>query len=145
MKDMVDKRAQEAQELARQSMPDVVVRLLRPLARQSVQDMVDLQEQVQRWQEGLDLVAHQSQQAMEEQVRLALHAINRQDEERHELKMELIVAREVIEVLNQVVEELKHQLQKCTEDAEKKDKAIKEMQLMMRGTAQLEKQGPPAM
>ena len=46
---------------------------------------------------------------------------------------------------NQVVEELKHQLQKCTEDAEKKDKAMKEMQLMMRGTAQLEKQGPPAM
>jgi hypothetical protein len=144
MKDMVDKRAQEAQELARQSMPDVVVRLLRPLARQSVQDMVDLQEQVQRWQEGLDLVAHQSQQAMEEQVRLALHAINRQDEERHELKMELIVAREVIEVLNQVVEELKDQVQKLVGDAESKHKAIKELQSMMRGKEQLEKQGLPA-
>jgi hypothetical protein len=145
MKDMVDKRAQEAQELARQSMPDVVVRLLRPLARQSVQDMVDLQEQVQRWQEGLDLVAHQSQQAMEEQVRLALHAINRQDEERHELKMELIVAKEVIEVQNQIIEELKHQVQKLVDDAEKKHKAMKELQSMMRGKALLEKQGPPAM
>ena len=145
MKDMVDKRAQEAQELARQSMPDVVVRLLRPLARQSVQDMVDLQEQVQRWQEGLDLVAHQSQQAMEEQVRLALHAINRQDEERHELKMELIVAKEVIEVQNQIIEELKHQVQKLVGDAESKHKAIKELQSMMLATAQLEKQGPPAM
>jgi hypothetical protein len=145
MKDMVDTRAQEAQELARQSMPDVVVRLLRPLARQSVQDMVDLQEHVRRWQEGLDLLAHQSQQAMAEQVRLALHAINRQDEERHELKMELIVAKEVIEVQNQIIEELKHQVQKLVDDAEKKHKAMKELQSMMRGKALLEKQGPPAM
>ena len=145
MKDIVDKRAQEAQELARQSMPDVVMRLLRPLARQSVQDMVDLQEQVRRWQEGLDLVAHQSQQAMAEQVRLALHAINRQDEERHELKMKLMVAREVIEMLNQVVEELQDQVQKLVGDAEKKHEAIKELQSMMRGKAQLEKQGSPAM
>jgi hypothetical protein len=45
----------------------------------------------------------------------------------------------------QVVEELKHQLQKLSADAEKKHKAMKEVQSMMRGKAQLEKQGPPAM
>ena len=135
MKDMVDTRAQEAQELARQSMPDVVVRLLRPLARQSVQDMVDLQEHVRRWQEGLDLLAHQSQQAMAEQVRLALHAINRKEEERNGLNKELIEAGEAIEAL-------KKQVQELASDAEKKQKAMKELQSTIRGKAQLEQQGP---
>jgi uncharacterized protein with ATP-grasp and redox domains len=44
----------------------------------------------------------------------------------------------------QVIEELKNQVQKLTTDAEKKQKAMKEVQSMMRGKAQLEKQGPPA-
>jgi hypothetical protein len=41
------------------------------------------------------------------------------------------------------IEELKNQILKITADAEKKHRAMKELQSMMRSKAQLEKQGPP--
>ena len=85
-------------------------------------------------------------------------SLRRKEEERQKLEFENIKLLDVIgrkgqelenldmdAGFNQVVEELKHQLEKRTADAEKKDKAMKEMQSMMHDTAQLEKQGPPAM
>jgi multidrug resistance efflux pump len=54
------------------------------------------------------------------------------------------ISKDLMEAI-QVIEELKNQVQKLTTDAEKKQKAMKEVQSMMRGKAQLEKQGPPAM
>ena len=65
-------------------------------------------------------------------------AINRKDEERDELKRELDKA-------GPIIEELKNQVQKLTADAEKKQKAMKELQSMVRGKSQLEKQGVPEM
>jgi chromosome segregation ATPase len=53
------------------------------------------------------------------------------------------ISKDVMEA-GQVVEELKNQVKKLTADAEKKQKAMKEVQSMMRGKAQHEKQGPPA-
>jgi len=53
------------------------------------------------------------------------------------------ISKDLMEAI-QVIEELKNQVQKLTTDAEKKQKAMKEVQSMMRGKAQLEKQGPPA-
>jgi hypothetical protein len=44
-----------------------------------------------------------------------------------------------------IIEELKNQVQKLTADAEKKQKAMKELQSMVRGKSQLEKQGVPEM
>jgi hypothetical protein len=76
-------------------------------------------------------------ESMAKQVQVALCAINLKDQEREELKTELSEA-------GQVIEELKNQVKKLTADAEKKQKAMKEVQSMMRGKAQLEKQGPPA-
>ena len=93
------------------------------------EDIFDIRDSLRRKEE-------EHQKLESENIKL-LELISRRDQELENLDMET--------GFNQVVEELKHQLQKCTEDAEKKDKAMKEMQLMMRGTAQLEKQGPPAM
>ena len=76
----------------------------------------------------------EERQKLESQNILLLEVIGRKDQELENLDMEA-----------QVVEELKHQLQKLSADAEKKHKAMKEVQSMMRGKAQLEKQGPPAM
>jgi peptidoglycan hydrolase CwlO-like protein len=72
---------------------------------------------------------------MAKQVKLALHAINRKEEERNGLNKELIEAGEAIEAL-------KKQVQELASDAEKKQKAMKELQSTIRGKAQLEQQGP---
>jgi len=131
---MHGERAQELQELARQSMQDMVDKRTQELQesyhRQTVtscmQDMVDLEEQVRRWKESLDSLADESKEAMAKQVKLALHAINRKDEERNGLKKELIEAGEAIE-------DLKNKVQELAGDAEEKQKAIEELQSTMRG------------
>jgi hypothetical protein len=130
IQDMVDKRAQEAQELARLSYH-------RQTVTSCMQDMVDLEEQVRRWRESLDSLVDGSQEAMAKQVKLALHAINRKDEERNGLNKELIEAGEAIQ-------DLKKQVQELASDAEKKQKAMKKLQSTIRGKAQLEQQGPLA-
>ena len=130
IQDMVNKRAQEAQELARLSYH-------RQTVTSCMQDMVDLEEQVRRWRESLDSLVDESQEAMAKQVKLALHAINRKEEERNGLNKELIEAGEAIQ-------DLKKQVQELASDAEKKQKAMKKLQSTIRGKAQLEQQGPLA-
>jgi len=100
--------------------------------------VADLEAQLRRRQESLDSLTDESQKAMAKQVQVALYAINRKDQERNEIKKELSEA-------GQVIEELKNQVQKKTAGEEKKHKAIEELQSMMHGEAQLEKQGPTEM
>jgi hypothetical protein len=100
--------------------------------------VADLEVQLRRRQASLDSLTDESQKAMAKQVQVALCAINLKDQEREELKTELSEA-------GQVIEKLKNQVQKKTAGEEKKHKAIEELQSMMHGEAQLEKQGPTEM
>ena len=100
------------------------------------EDNVFIRDALKKIEEALLLKEEERLKLESENIEL-LEVIGRRDQELENLNMEA--------GFNQVVEELKHQLQKRTPDAEKKDKAMKELQSMMRGTVQLEMQGPRAM
>jgi hypothetical protein len=98
--------------------------------------VADLEAQLRRRQASLDSLTDESQKAMAKQVQVALYAINRKDQDVKEIKTELSEA-------GQVIDKLKNQVQKKTAGVEKKHKSMEELQSMIHGNAQLEKQGPP--